>query len=210
MSPWPTILFRSDGPTIFEGNEGTGWTWEGNIAFGGSLGPKNGAAGITVVDPQLQLDSDGLWRLSSNSPADRLRVPAVIAVIISDDMDGQARIGLFDIGADEFSMAQIVRKPLAAGDVGPSWLAARSIPPVAMGAALPVAVRSRQKTYAAILDPNNNGLYGPRLPIPDALGGEAMRAPLGAHRQSSRRHTGHDRRLRRDFRTARDLSGLLS
>ena len=37
-------LFRSDGPTIFEGNEGTGWTWEGNIAFGGSLGPKAGDA----------------------------------------------------------------------------------------------------------------------------------------------------------------------
>ena len=32
-------LFRSSGPTIFEGNQGTGWTWQGNIAFGGSLGP---------------------------------------------------------------------------------------------------------------------------------------------------------------------------
>ncbi len=48
-------LLRSNGQTIFEGNEGTGWTWQGNIAFGGSLGPVAGNSGITVVDPQLQL-----------------------------------------------------------------------------------------------------------------------------------------------------------
>ena len=62
-------LFRSAGATIFEGNEGTGWTWEGNIAFGGSLGPKAGDSGITVIDPQLQADGDGIWRLGANSPA---------------------------------------------------------------------------------------------------------------------------------------------
>ena len=62
-------LFRSNGPTIFEGTEGAGWTWEGNIAFGGGLGPKTGDPGITVTDPELQLDPDGLWRLSSTSSA---------------------------------------------------------------------------------------------------------------------------------------------
>ena len=55
-------LFRSNGPSIFTGTEGAGWTWQGNIAFGGSFGPKAGAAGITNVDPQLQLGADGLWR----------------------------------------------------------------------------------------------------------------------------------------------------
>ena len=62
-------LLRSSGPTIFEGNEGSNWTWEGNIAFGGSLGPKSGDAGITVTDPELQLDNEELWRPSATSPA---------------------------------------------------------------------------------------------------------------------------------------------
>src|SRR5205823_4567248 len=48
-------LFRSNGQAIFEGSEGAGWTRQGNIAYGGSLGPKAGGAGISVVDPQLQL-----------------------------------------------------------------------------------------------------------------------------------------------------------
>src|SRR4029078_10982341 len=26
-------LFKDSGPTIFEGNQGTGWTWQGNIAY---------------------------------------------------------------------------------------------------------------------------------------------------------------------------------
>ncbi|CAN0459884.1 unnamed protein product, partial [Ectocarpus fasciculatus] len=42
--------------------------------------------------------------------------------LVPMDMDGQARIGIFDVGADEVSSAQIVRKPLEARDVGAGWL----------------------------------------------------------------------------------------
>jgi hypothetical protein len=37
------------------------------------------------------------------------------------DMDGQERDVEPDIGADEFSLAPIVHKPLSARDVGPAW-----------------------------------------------------------------------------------------
>ena len=113
-------LLRSSGTTIFEGNEGAGWTWEGNIAFGGSLGPKAGDAGITVVDPDLQLDAGGLWRPSGTSPAIN-GGQGSYSGLFADDMDGQPRVGIFDVGADEFSVATIVRKPLVDGDVGPDW-----------------------------------------------------------------------------------------
>ena len=42
--------------------------------------------------------------------------------LVLDDMDGQPRVALLDVGADEFSNASIVRKPLKNGDVGPAWL----------------------------------------------------------------------------------------
>ncbi len=171
-------IFRSNGPTIFEGNQGSGWTWEGNIAFGGSLGPKNGAGGITVVDPQLELDPDGLWRLSSTSPAIDAGVGSYSG-LFTDDMDGQARIGLFDVGADEFSMAQIVRKPLAAADVGPSWLAPVD-PPGGGGGCFARGCAIQAEDFASILDPNNNGLVWTKVADPDALGGEAIVAPSGS------------------------------
>src|SRR5262245_54055066 len=114
-------LFRSNGPSIFTGAEGTGWTWQGNIAFGGSFGPKAGAAGITNVDPQLQLGTDGLWRPTPASPAIN-GVSGDFSSLLTTDMDGQARIGIYDVGADEVSATTIVRRPLVAGDVGPGWL----------------------------------------------------------------------------------------
>ena len=38
---------------------------------------------------------------------------------LKDDMDGQPRTGVADIGADEYSTAPVVRRPLTATDVGP-------------------------------------------------------------------------------------------
>ncbi len=171
-------IFRSGGPTIFEGNQGANWTWEGNIAFGGSLGPKNGAAGISVVDPQLQLDSNNLWRPSAVSPA----IDAAVgnsSSLLADDMDGQARIGLFDVGADEYSLASIVRKPLHTGDVGPLWF---ETPPTGGGGSagcLAEGCAIQAEDYTALLDPNGNGTSWTVAADAAALGGEALRAPTG-------------------------------
>jgi hypothetical protein len=71
---------------------------------------------IRVVDPQLQY-ADSIWRLSAASPAIDAAVNAYSCVV--KDIDGQNRIGLTDIGADEYSTAQIVNRPLMPSDVGP-------------------------------------------------------------------------------------------
>jgi poly(beta-D-mannuronate) lyase len=114
-------IFRNSNQSIFEGNEGTGWTWEGNIAFGGSLGPVAANSGIAVVDPQLAIGADGLWRPAASSPVVNGGVGSYSG-LLTTDMDGQPRVGVYDIGADEASVASILHRPLTAMDVGPAWL----------------------------------------------------------------------------------------
>ncbi|MCA9237577.1 MAG: PEP-CTERM sorting domain-containing protein [Planctomycetales bacterium] len=170
-------LFRSNGPAVFEGAEGADWTWEGNLAFGGSLGPKAGAGGITVADPQLQLDGNGVWRLAAGSPAIDSAAGGYSSVVI-DDFDGQPRIGLYDVGADELSMATIVRRPLTGNDVGPGWLTVG--PPIGGGGGcFADGCAIQAEDFAYLRDPNNDGFTWTVLADPTALGGAALRAPLG-------------------------------
>lgn len=171
-------IFRSSGPTIFEGNEGANWTWEGNIAFGGSLGPKNGAAGINVIDPLLQLDANNLWRLTAGSPA-RDTAVGDYSTLFSDDFEGQPRIGLIDVGADEFSTATIVRKPLSAADVGPTWLLNEPPPGGSGPGCYATGCAIQAEHYESLLDPNSNGSSWSVVADSSALGGMALRAPNG-------------------------------
>jgi hypothetical protein len=187
-------LLRSNGQPIFEGSEGAGWTWQGNIAFGGSLGPQAGATGITVVDPQLQFGPDGLWRPGRNSPA----IDGASSSFggVATDMDGQARIGIYDIGADEYSTATIVRRPLTSADVGPSWLhiALPSLPP---GGGCNVAGCAIQaENFSAILDPDGDGLIFAKAAATSALAGQVIKAPNG-HPMEVYRCRPRRRRLRR-------------
>ncbi len=170
-------IFRSGGPTIFEGNEGANWTWQGNIAFGGSLGPKAGDVGIASINPQLELDANNVWRLSSTSPARNAAV-GDYSDLVAVDMDGQARISVFDIGADEFSTATISRKPLQSGDVGPTWL---ENPPGGGGSAgcVIAGCAIQAEDYSALLDPNGNGSSWTVVTDAQALGAESLRAPSG-------------------------------
>jgi poly(beta-D-mannuronate) lyase len=172
-------LLRSNGQAIFEGNEGANWTWQGNIAFGGSLGPKAGALGITVVDPQLQLAPDGLWRPGAASPAINGGAGDYSSVITTD-MDGQARIGIYDVGADEVSAATIVRKPLTSADVGPSWL--QTTPPVLPpgGECNTAGCALQAESYSAILDPDNDGIVFSKVDVASALAGKVIKSPNGS------------------------------
>ncbi len=169
-------VFRSNGPAIFTGTEGPGWTWQGNYAFGGSLGPKAGAAGIANVNPQLQLGADGLWRPAANSPLINAAVGPTSA-LAPNDMDGQPRIGIADVGADEVSTASIVRRPLVADDVGPSWLFNRPAPTTpGFG---PAGVAIQAEDFKAILDPNGNGRVWSVAESRDAINGRLLAAPAG-------------------------------
>jgi poly(beta-D-mannuronate) lyase len=172
-------LLRSNGQAIFEGNEGTGWTWQGNIAYGGSLGPKAGAPGISVVDPQLQFGTDGLWRPGPNSSAINGGA-GNYSSLITTDMDGQARIGIYDVGADEVSVATIVRKPLTSSDVGPEWLQLQppTLPPG--GGCNTAGCALQAESYAAILDPDGDGSIFTKVAVASALAGQVIKSPNGS------------------------------
>jgi poly(beta-D-mannuronate) lyase len=173
-------LLRSNGQAIFEGNEGANWTWQGNIAFGGSLGPKAGASGITVVDPQLQLGADGLWRPGASSPAIN-GGSGNYSSLITTDMDGQARIGIYDVGADEVSAATIVRRPLTSADVGPSWLQSTTPPTLPPGGGCNASGCALQaESYTAILDPDNDGIVFTKTAVATALAGQVIKSPNGS------------------------------
>jgi poly(beta-D-mannuronate) lyase len=168
-------LLRSSGPAIFEGNQGTGWTWQGNIAFGGSLGPVAGNPGVSVVDPQLQFGPDGLWRPGPASPAIDGGAGDFNA-LISTDMDGQARIGIYDVGADELSSGTIARRPLTADDVGPAWMHDDAPSPPGGGCRL-AGCAIQAENFSAVLDPDGDGLVWSKVDVNEALGGKVIKAP---------------------------------
>ena len=167
-------LISSTAAPLFEGTEGAGYTWADNIAYGATLGIP-ARPGITVVDPLLVQDADGIWRPGAGSPA----IDAVSAAYVTDDFDGQPRIGLFDIGADENSFAQIVRKPLTTSDVGALWFNYEAPdvwpPPIQLP---PGPYRVIQaENFTSVTDPDNNGLVWGVVQNSTASGGAVIKAP---------------------------------
>lgn len=108
------LLVNSTGQLI-DGEEGPGWVWAGNLAYT-STAEARPRGGLKMVEPRVQRSEDGVWRPDPGSPA----VNAATANnFIKDDIDGQPRDALFDVGADEISSAPVLNKPLTANLVGP-------------------------------------------------------------------------------------------
>ncbi len=169
-------LINSTQDTLFTGAAGSGWTWEGNIAFGQSLGSATGNPGVSQVNPLLMQGMDGIWRIGSSSPA--VDAAATGYGFIVDDMDGQARTGTYDIGADELSTASIARVPLDSGDVGAAWFYDPADPsgdPCGIG-----CVSAQAEGFTNSLDPNFNGSRWTSMTDVDAFGGESIIAPNGS------------------------------
>ncbi len=124
-------------------------TWEGNIMMGESLGMAQ-PSGIEWTDPQMSLAADNLWRPATSSPV--LDAAAGEYTEVIDDMDGQVRDANSDVGADEYSVSPIIRRPLTAADVGSDWLDT-----VQNIATLAVATEG---TGEVLLDPSG-GIYLP-------------------------------------------------
>ena len=101
-------------------NTPTNFIWDNNI-----MNPKDGfgigvdvtESEIKVVDPLLEF-VDSLWLLSAASPAIDGTVTNYLN--ITEDIQGQARSGILDVGADEYSNNEIKRSPLTLSDVGPN------------------------------------------------------------------------------------------
>lgn len=141
--------------SLIKGTVGTSVSWAGNIAFGNSLGI-SARPGIAQVNPALATDAAGLRRPGTTSPA--IDAGAVGPFLRpADDMDGQARTGAIDVGADEYAPGvAATRGPLSGSDVGPSWLKRRTMPDGTTPYATAV-IGFRAVDYTAVTDPNADG-----------------------------------------------------
>ena len=186
-------LIANTGDEIFEGyQEGTVSAFLDNLVFGAPLG-LDAQPGITVADPLLVADADGLLRPSANSPA----IDAILNSVVTTDFDGQPRIGLADIGADELSTAQIVRKPLSAQDVGPVWFLDGPGDPGDPGAPgdpgngggnpnpRPGTLVIEAENFSSLSDPDGDGNVWTVTSTDDASGGQAIQAPSGSRSDAS-------------------------
>lgn len=91
--------------------------FEGNIIWGAAANGDLPPGGARRISPELVRDSTGVFRLAPTSPAINAAVGSYGEVTV--DMDGRARPGRKDVGADEFSRGANIRRPLTRADVGP-------------------------------------------------------------------------------------------
>jgi len=110
------VVQASSSPLIALTDTPINLTWQGNVFFGATLGLSQ-TQGIATISPQLTLSADGLWRPAVSSPVVNGAVGSFAYITL--DMDGQPRDAQFDVGADEISATQKVRRQLTRSDVGP-------------------------------------------------------------------------------------------
>jgi hypothetical protein len=108
---------------LFDGIEGKGYRWEGNLVSGEAITNQT-HAGVRRIEANLQRAGDGLLRPEASSPLQGMAIGKYKQV--KEDMDGQPRKGAFDVGADQLSNVPIVNHPLTVAEVGPEWM--KSIP----------------------------------------------------------------------------------
>ncbi|MGG8409243.1 chondroitinase-B domain-containing protein, partial [Streptomyces sp. 12297] len=111
------LLVGSAGNLVAMGKT-TGFTWQGNILWGTAANGTIPAGGYRRVDPLLRKESDGAFRLAAGSPA--IGAATFTGVSVAEDVDGHARGSARDVGADEYTTATPVRRPLTTADVGPN------------------------------------------------------------------------------------------
>jgi hypothetical protein len=106
--------------------------WQGNIIWnnGGGDGDMP-AAGFSAIDPQLQPDAEGQFRLQSSSPAISKAVGSFPFVAV--DVNGRHRGSTLDVGAEQFSSGVATNHVLIATDVGIAAVESRRNVPQASG-----------------------------------------------------------------------------
>jgi poly(beta-D-mannuronate) lyase len=116
--------------SLFDGKEGEGCHWAGNLAAGpGASGDGSAKGRVKLVD-HLKLvreeSGTGFWRPAPGSAAIDAADSDAVTPRVKSDIDGQARpggAGTADSGCDEVSTEPVTqRTPLGANDVGPPWL----------------------------------------------------------------------------------------
>jgi parallel beta-helix repeat protein len=94
-----------------------GIAWSGNLLWGAAANGNIPASGFTRRDPLLATGADGVRRLTSGSPA--INAASKTYSAVTRDVDGNARSGKADVGADEYSTNAPINRPLNPTDVGP-------------------------------------------------------------------------------------------
>jgi hypothetical protein len=113
------VVTGSEGKLFNELMTPENMTYTGNIAWptgSATIGVTEPTSSINPVDPLLA-DDGSVHHISADSPA--IDAGTSGYAFVTEDMDGQARTGTVDIGADEHSSAAATRGPLTATDVGP-------------------------------------------------------------------------------------------
>jgi poly(beta-D-mannuronate) lyase len=93
-------------------------TWAGNLIWAAANVGNIPGSGYAVTDPLLVADANSVYHLRPDSPAIDTAVGSYPGVTL--DLDGQARADPKDRGADEYSTAAVVARPLTPADVGPN------------------------------------------------------------------------------------------
>jgi len=110
------IVNNSTG-TLYNEVKTSNTTFQGNIGFGSTLNNRSRtSAEIANVNPAFTT-VNGLQKLSSTSPA--INASAGTYSYVTEDMDGQTRSGVDDVGSDEYSTSTIINQPLTTANVGP-------------------------------------------------------------------------------------------
>ncbi|WP_292700092.1 choice-of-anchor Q domain-containing protein [Microbacterium sp. 69-10] len=119
------VLISQGRPTATSSTEGAGF--EGAKAVDADVTTSRCAAangnipkvGFVRVNPQLTKDAAGTWRIGASSPAVDAATQTNHANWVTDDIDGRARTGAYDVGAHEVTTAPATRAPLTTAHVGP-------------------------------------------------------------------------------------------
>lgn len=113
------LVYTTSSPIITYTDIPQNMFYEGNIFYGASLGINN-PGGINIISPQLLKESDGIYRITSASPAFGGAVGNYAFVKI--DLDGQNRNGTKDVGADQISSDPITVSKMNKDNTGPDWM----------------------------------------------------------------------------------------
>lgn len=112
------IFFNTEKEVVTLISNPQNFLWEGNIYHQSHVGIESD--GFTEIDPKILQSTDGIFRISEQSPA----IGSAIGNYnyVQHDIDGQQRKALKDVGCDQYSTEPIIYKPLKSADVGPNWL----------------------------------------------------------------------------------------
>lgn len=105
------LAAKIDGPN-------PGAVWSGNLLWQTKGAGDLPETSYVTADPKLVRDAHGVLRLGEGSPA--IDAAEGDFGFVAADQDGQARSGKKDRGADEFSTAPVIARPLTPADVGPA------------------------------------------------------------------------------------------